>query len=164
MTRSWLLWTMMAMGAFAGEARVDDVSFSRDIRPLLAEHCFQCHGPDAGTREADLRLDVRKDATAQRDDTPAIVPGDAGGSNLIARVTSDDESIRMPPLDSGKSLNGKQVEVLRRWIRDGRSLLLASHILHEVEAISPSFLLISGGRLLASGSAQEVHSLLADIR
>jgi ABC-2 type transport system ATP-binding protein len=54
-------------------------------------------------------------------------------------------------------------EVLRQWVRDGRSLILASHILHEVEAVSPSFLLIRGGRLLASGPPEEIHSLLADV-
>ena len=119
MRQDYLLLTIVATVGFASQARAVEVSFSRDIRPLLAEKCFRCHGPDAGTREGDLRLDMRDDATAQRDDAPAIVPGDADGSNLIVRVSSDDEDARMPPADAGEPLNTRQIDLLRRWIESG---------------------------------------------
>jgi hypothetical protein len=97
----------------------DVISFSRHIRPILSQNCFQCHGPDEATREAGLRLDVRDEAVAERDGTPAILPGDPEGSELLARVTSEDEFLQMPPPDSGKSLTAEQIDLLRRWIEGG---------------------------------------------
>jgi hypothetical protein len=92
------------------------VDFAREVQPLLARRCFACHGPD--TQEAGLRLDEAEAATAELDSgVAAIVPGDAAGSELMARITSDDEFLQMPP--EGSRLTAAEVEVLRRWINDG---------------------------------------------
>lgn len=91
----------------------NDISFSRDIQPIFAEHCLQCHGPDAEKREADLRLDVA--ASAQES---AILVGDPDKSDLISRITSDDPDLRMPPSEA-KSLNRGQINLIRQWIQDG---------------------------------------------
>jgi hypothetical protein len=109
--------TMMAFVTCAASA--EDLSFNRDIRPLLAENCFQCHGPDPGPREAELRFDIREIAVATRDGSAAIVPGDADASGLIVRVNSQDPDLRMPPAETGKRLTVEQIEQLRRWIDSG---------------------------------------------
>ena len=96
------------------------VNFNRDIRPILANNCFRCHGPDAEAREAGLRLDRVKDATAELDSGDrAIVPHDIEASLLLERITTDDEDLRMPPADLGPPLRAKEVGLLRRWIADG---------------------------------------------
>ncbi len=96
------------------------IEFNRDIRPILSENCYTCHGPDAQKREASLRLD---DENATRAELPsgvaAIVPGDADGSELVFRVETDEPTLLMPPPDSGKSLSPDQVAVLRRWVEAG---------------------------------------------
>ena len=92
----------------------EPIVFNRDIRPILSENCFFCHGPDASKREADLRLDARDDAVAG-----AIVPGDPGASPLLARVHSTDPDEVMPPPETGKALTPEQKELLRRWIASG---------------------------------------------
>jgi hypothetical protein len=96
-----------------------DVDFARDVRPILSRNCFACHGPDAGQREADLRLDRFEDSDDVLGAAAVVVPGNAAESELIARITSDDVDVVMPPPDSGKSLTAEQIEVLRRWIEEG---------------------------------------------
>lgn len=92
------------------------VMFARDVQPLLAKHCLLCHGPDEA--EAGLRLDVAEQAYAKLDsDTRAIVPGDADASELIRRITTNDEFERMPP--EGDPLAKDQIAVLRKWINEG---------------------------------------------
>jgi len=111
-----LFFCVIQLGAEAEEK----VSFSRDIRPILAENCFQCHGPDENTLEADLRLDRREGAIAELDSGEvAILPGDPEASALIARVAESDEDLRMPPADTGKRLTAKQIELLKQWIANG---------------------------------------------
>jgi hypothetical protein len=109
--------------SFAGaESPVEPtpVDFGRDIRPLLSDRCFQCHGPDSATREAGLRLDVREVAVGELESgTIAIVPGRLDTSELIVRIDCEDESMRMPPIDSGKSLSEEERALLRRWIAEG---------------------------------------------
>ncbi|RMG34494.1 MAG: DUF1549 domain-containing protein, partial [Planctomycetota bacterium] len=95
------------------------LSFSRDIRPILSDNCFQCHGPDADTREADLRLDLREAAIAPRDDGAAIVPGKPEASLVLQRIRTDDETLRMPPPETGKKLTPQQIAILERWIAQG---------------------------------------------
>ncbi|HEX7449923.1 MAG TPA: PSD1 and planctomycete cytochrome C domain-containing protein [Pirellulales bacterium] len=101
----------------AGSAALAEppLRYSRDIRPILAEKCFKCHGPDDNTREADLRLDRRDEAIA----AGAITPGNGEASELVRRITSDDEHERMPPPASRKELSDEQKARLRRWIDEG---------------------------------------------
>lgn len=96
------------------------VSFSQDILRLLSDRCFLCHGPDEGTREAELRLDRREDATRSRDGSFVVKPGDPARSQIIARLVSTDEDVVMPPPDSGhEPLTAKEVDLIRRWIAEG---------------------------------------------
>ena len=101
--------------AAAGVAPAADVDFNRDVRPILSDKCFACHGPDAKHRKADLRLDEEKAATA----AGAVVPGKPAESALIARVTAADVDERMPPADGGKTLTPAEVDTLRRWVAAG---------------------------------------------
>jgi len=98
---------------------VAKVRYARDIKPILAANCFSCHGADEEHREADLRLDTFKNATARRDSGTAIVPGAAEKSEVMARILSHDDDLRMPPADSGKKISAEEVEILRRWIQQG---------------------------------------------
>jgi hypothetical protein len=91
------------------------LSFNRDVRPILSQNCFACHGPDAKHREAELRLDVREGAV----ESGAIVPGAPHDSEVISRITSDDPDQQMPPPQSKKTLSARDKEVLRRWIAEG---------------------------------------------
>jgi len=95
----------------------DEVLFSRDVLPILSDHCFQCHGPDAAAREADLRLDLETDAKRSGDgEFPIIAAGNPDESELILRITTDDVDTVMPPADSGKQLTDEQKSLLTRWI------------------------------------------------
>src|SRR5262249_13682138 len=93
-----------------------DVDFNRDVLPILSARCFTCHGPDAGKRKAGLHLDVRESVVADRDGPRAVVPGRPEQSELIARLTADDEEGRMPPPKDGARLEPGQVRVLRAWV------------------------------------------------
>lgn len=95
------------------------IAFNRDIRPILAENCFACHGFDPKGRKADLRLDTPEGALAERDGVAAVVPGKPDASELIARMISADEDEVMPPKKSGKHLSESQKATLRRWIEEG---------------------------------------------
>jgi hypothetical protein len=96
------------------------IDYSRDIRPILSDACYACHGPDEESREADLRLDRKADALAERDEgATAIVPGHPDRSELYRRLISHDPDERMPPGDSGKSLKAEQIERIRHWIEQG---------------------------------------------
>ncbi|MCG8653517.1 MAG: hypothetical protein MI861_27010, partial [Pirellulales bacterium] len=91
----------------------DPIVFHRDIRPILSEACFHCHGPDSATRQADLRLDVSDSAMS------VIQPGDSENSELIRRILAEDPDQRMPPADSRKQLTAQQRQRLARWIDQG---------------------------------------------
>jgi hypothetical protein len=93
--------------------------FQRQVRPILSDNCFRCHGPDKGNRMADLRLDVREGAFAERKNGFVIVPGKPADSLIIKRVASDDPAFRMPPPMSHKTLTAEQKDILRRWIEAG---------------------------------------------
>ncbi|MBD3676269.1 MAG: DUF1553 domain-containing protein [Planctomycetaceae bacterium] len=95
------------------------LSYARDVRPILSTNCFQCHGPDDKTREADLRLDEPESAFSSEDRSAAIIPGKPGESELVARITSEDEFLQMPPADSKKSITPEQIEILKQWIAQG---------------------------------------------
>ena len=103
-----------------GVVIADDVTFNRNVRPILSEHCLQCHGFDADAREADLRLDVREDAVRSSNaGSAAIVPYQPDDSEIMARIKSSDPDLRMPPIETGKQLSDSQIETLRRWIEQG---------------------------------------------
>ncbi|MCB1237639.1 MAG: DUF1549 domain-containing protein, partial [Verrucomicrobiae bacterium] len=104
----------------AADAGAGEISFNRDIRPILSDKCFACHGPDARAREAGLRLDRGDSATAKLDSgAVAIVPGKPGESELIRRVTVEDADEAMPPRKFHKRVGVAEVEKLRRWIAEG---------------------------------------------
>src|SRR6516164_6387813 len=105
----------------APDARAADplrkVDYNRDVRPILADACFSCHGPDEKQRKAKLRLDTREGLLgALRDGGHAVVPGKLNQSELWARVSSSEPDGLMPPVKSGKSLKPQQKELLKRWI------------------------------------------------
>ena len=95
--------------------RADDIDFNRDVRPILSDYCYACHGPDENHREADLRLDDRDAAL----EYGAIAPGEPDESPLIERVLSDDPDLVMPPPKAGKKLSSKQKQLLVNWIEQG---------------------------------------------
>ncbi|MBG86617.1 MAG: hypothetical protein CMO80_06925 [Verrucomicrobiales bacterium] len=95
------------------------VEYNRDVRPILADHCFNCHGPDANARKAGLRLDTSGGAYAKRDDGAAIVPGKALASLLIKRIFAAGPDDRMPPPEHPLQLNDQQKNTLREWIDEG---------------------------------------------
>lgn len=98
----------------------EEVRFSRDVLPILSDRCFHCHGPDPAHREADLRLDQREDAMADRGGYAAVTPGDPQASELLVRLSTDDPELQMPPPDSHrKSLTKSEIEILERWIAEG---------------------------------------------
>lgn len=98
----------------------EQISFNRDIRPILSENCYLCHGPDANTREAELRLDIEAKAfVAHGEFDPAIVRGNPEESPLYKRITSLKKSDIMPPPDSHKSLTDPQKRLIYQWIKEG---------------------------------------------
>jgi len=102
-----------------GAASAADLEFSRDIRPILSNACFDCHGPDAGTREADLRLDTQEGAFAPRDGQPAFVPGKPAESEALRRILSTDPDEQMPPPTAKRKLTEAQIALLREWVEQG---------------------------------------------
>jgi len=112
----------MVGGPCRDTAATEAVDFNRHVRPLLSDRCFSCHGPDEEHREADLRLDRAEELLKDRDGSPAVVPGDADKSTLLQRILSDDPDVRMPPVDSGKSMKPAEIDILRRWITDGATI------------------------------------------
>src|SRR5579862_703478 len=99
---------------------VADIDFDRDVMPILSQHCFKCHGPDAAQAAGGLRLDSFAGATKANGEETAIVPGSPEKSYLITKVSAKDADMRMPPQDSGvKPLNPDQVDILRQWIKNG---------------------------------------------
>jgi hypothetical protein len=97
------------------EAADSKLEFNRDIRPILSDKCFYCHGPDKSHRKADLRLDVRADAIAAK----AIIPGKPDESELIVRVFTTNEDDLMPPPEAHKTLTPAQKEMLKKWVAQG---------------------------------------------
>ncbi|MDB5339843.1 MAG: hypothetical protein JWN70_5462, partial [Planctomycetaceae bacterium] len=100
-------------------ASAEDISFNRDVRPILSEYCFACHGFDAKQRKADLRLDVAEGAYAERDGDTPLKPGNLMESELWLRVISDNPEEIMPPPATKKKLTPEHKEILRKWIEQG---------------------------------------------
>jgi len=101
--------------ASTGVEAKEKVDFSSDIQPLLSKNCLACHGLDAGSRKADLRLDQRAAAV----DAGVIVPGEPDESELVARVETNDSILVMPPVDSGHSLTEQEIALFRQWVAEG---------------------------------------------
>ena len=115
--------TLVVVASAAVWARVEDgarepaaVDFANEVRPLLSNRCFQCHGPDKGARESDLRLDLRANVTEDRGGYAVVVPGEAAMSELIYRITAADAEELMPPLGSNLRLSAEEIALLSRWI------------------------------------------------
>ncbi len=109
---SLLLFSLSALSA-------EDLRFNRDIRPILSENCFFCHGQDPKHREADLRLDQRSEAIKDNDGVFAIVPGHPEKSEMLKRMLSHDADDQMPPPESNRKVTPAQIELIRRWITQG---------------------------------------------
>jgi hypothetical protein len=108
-----LILTFSALG-------VDAINFNRDIRPILANYCFECHGPDSKQRKAGLRLDDKSGSQKElKSGVQAVVPGDLEQSELIYRITTEDTDERMPPEDFSKQLSENQVKLLKAWVKQG---------------------------------------------
>jgi hypothetical protein len=114
-----LVWSLASLAPAAQPKKLD---FNRDIKPILSNNCYQCHGPDPAERKggtAGLRLDTAEGALADQGGHAAIVPGKPEASELIARIKSADADAKMPPPQSGKKLSPQEIELLTQWIRDG---------------------------------------------
>jgi hypothetical protein len=109
----------VGLGAAPPPRAADKVDFNRDVRPILSDNCFLCHGPDASARKAKLRLDTQDGALRKTD--PIIVPGRSADSELVRRLLATDSSEVMPPPRSNKKLTPGQIDTLKRWIDQGAS-------------------------------------------
>ncbi|MCI0362112.1 MAG: PSD1 and planctomycete cytochrome C domain-containing protein [Planctomycetaceae bacterium] len=117
-----LLLAFLALGSLVdgGKAAETPIDFGRQIRPILANNCLKCHGPDAAQRQAGLRLDVRQSAlaAAESGEIP-ITPGKPEQSELVRRISSTDPDVRMPPAEAKKTLTAEEIALLARWIAEG---------------------------------------------
>ncbi|MEZ6044352.1 MAG: DUF1549 domain-containing protein [Planctomycetaceae bacterium] len=115
-----LLTTQASVQAEENAAEEEQVQFNRDIRPILSDTCFTCHGPSDKDREAGLRFDSQEGAFAELDSgMHAIVPGNLDESELYQRIISEDDSLIMPPADFNKHLKPEQIELFKKWIEQG---------------------------------------------
>jgi len=110
---------LAALSVLTLAAQGTDLSYNRDIRPILSDACFACHGPDKPARKAGRRLDTSDGAQAEIDEVRALVPGDLAKSDLIARIESHDPDEVMPPPKSEKKLKPEQIALLRQWVQEG---------------------------------------------
>ena len=115
----WMRRGILLILAFAAPVGAE-VKYNRDIRPLLADRCFACHGFDPGKRKGDLRLDTREGATLKNaEGRAAVVPGDVESSELWKRLVTTDEDDLMPPPESHKTVSEAEKALLKRWIAEG---------------------------------------------
>ena len=115
---------LVGLGVFSVSAEESEstqatVDYNLDVRPILADNCFACHGPDAKTREANLRFDTKAGAFSEPSGYPVIVPGKPEESELHLRVASNVDNYRMPPAGFNKTLTPEQIDVITQWIREG---------------------------------------------
>ena len=117
MPKTFHLITLLVSAVSAGAANLD---FARDIRPILSDHCFTCHGPDADKRKGELRLDVKESAFGKaKSGAVAVVPGDVEKSELVKRICATDPDDVMPPPKESKQLTPGQRELLKQWVQEG---------------------------------------------
>ena len=127
-------WCLSIAGYLRAEAPVD---FNRDIRSVISNTCFRCHGPDEAERQADLRLDTRDGALADLGGHAALVPGKPDESEILARITSTDPEVMMPPPGAGKRLGPHEVELFRRWIAEGANYQVHWAYQHPKKVVPP---------------------------
>src|SRR5262245_54122013 len=109
-------------GALAAEqpvGQVRPVSYLREVRPILTQHCFQCHGPDEAARKGKLRFDLKDHVYAERDGLHVIAAGDLDGSLVWQRINAESDNKRMPPEGKAEPLTKKQIATLKAWIEQG---------------------------------------------
>ncbi|MCA9082135.1 MAG: hypothetical protein KDA58_16355, partial [Planctomycetaceae bacterium] len=106
---------ILPVAAFATTRAAEPLEYNRDIRPILADNCFACHGADSAARKGDLRLDQREAAI----EMGAIAPNDAANSELLNRLVTDDPDLVMPPPETKKTLTAEQKQLLKQWIETG---------------------------------------------
>lgn len=112
-------WLATSSGRVAAANPSKPVDFNRDILPILSDNCFTCHGPDANRRMASLRLDTKEGIFADRGGYQVVVPKNSGGSKLYRKISSNDDSFRMPPPTANRKLSATQIELIKRWIDEG---------------------------------------------
>lgn len=111
-----------SVAKISAEQLPDQVSYNFDIRPILSDNCFACHGPDANKREAGLRLDIAKEAYKALEENPtahALVPGKPELSAVFQRISSQDTAMVMPPAGSNLRLTGREIQLIQKWIKQG---------------------------------------------
>ena len=153
MTRGLLVVTALvaSVACVHAEARVPDgeaassraapsrpVKFTRDIRPILARHCFACHGPDENQRKAKLRLDLKEDAFAEREGGRPFAPGSVEESEALRRILSEDATEQMPPGGKEKRLAPEQVALLKSWVGAGGEVGVSLGVREARESPAPS--------------------------
>ncbi len=106
-------------GTQPGDIGAQVVEFNRDIRPVLSDKCFTCHGPDGARRRSKVRFDLEADAKQDLGGRFAIVPGDPANSEMVRRITASDPARRMPPIASGRTLTAREIELIQAWIDQG---------------------------------------------
>ncbi|QDT89212.1 DUF1553 domain-containing protein [Gimesia algae] len=119
--RSLVFWTgmLLLLTPSASSLPAREIDFNRDVRPILSDLCFQCHGPDSSQRKADLRLDQQNGLLGTTDETGVVVPGKAVESELLSRLISQDPDLRMPPTSSEKQITKVQIATIQQWINEG---------------------------------------------
>jgi len=127
----------LAHPACAASGATGTVNFTRDIRPILSDNCYQCHGPDEKARKAKLRLDTREGAFRIKDDKAVILPGKSVESELIRRITSTDPDEVMPPPKSNRKLTPAQIDLLKSWVDQGAKWDLHWALVPPVRAEPP---------------------------
>ncbi|RMF37207.1 MAG: DUF1549 domain-containing protein, partial [Planctomycetota bacterium] len=115
----WSLWVVLAAAPGRVQAQIPAIDFDRDIRPILSDKCFACHGPDEQQRQADLRLDERAGLFGDLGGYRAVVPGRPEESELLRRVLAEEDDLRMPPPESKLAITADETAKLRAWIEQG---------------------------------------------
>ena len=111
---------VLVLSLALGSVATAEVRFNRDIRPILSENCFACHGPDEKHNKAGLRLDTREGATALNSEGKrALSPGSVSDSEMIRRILSQDPDDVMPPPESDKRLQSGDIELIKQWVNEG---------------------------------------------
>ena len=119
---AWILvcgWLLEATTSVWAQSPPEKIDFNRDIRPILSETCFTCHGPDHNKRQAELRLDTRDGLHGATGGPKPLVPGKPAESEIIARLTATEPEERMPPASTGKVVTPQQIELIKKWIEQG---------------------------------------------